>query len=1258
MGLNFSTPDTLFKLNHLIIIGWVALILVPFHKVSKYLTLLPALILSIEYTLILFSRDTTSLRLNFSHLSAWKTSFNDVFMIISARNHFSVMDLWVARWMVYDFYTGYTFAYNGTNKSWTFGRVLLTIVLLITYLVAPFGFLIYNLMKYSFLKKYRTEDRIVIKRGQGFLGNFHTQKRLFSPQIVRFADKLPEPLRTVYYFVLGLVGLSILFTIVLPSYLVLIIYCRIVYRTHLTSTSKSLPSKKVPEFVRNVTATMRLSLISTPLDKRNRIWRLKFLLLQFSTFIEYIVNSSQPAYLFKALEDYFRQVYNSPYYVLGNGIAVNSHQLVKRYLQEIRPRKDYELLAWEVSQSLITFSNFTTIFLSTDDPDVKLGRTIVFQWLHAFPHNLQNGNFETNSQLARILPRQMNEKPTADVVYQSVGEVLFFLATGGELTKDERAAFIEGVKNPMIFFPNWFNFLLNGHSLERKNLRSYYALLQAFARYENGPALQAAFAAAEKKKSHEEVLKFLTVVFCIAGSPAPAKLAVTVIDRLWADKEKNVRLFKKNPHNFIKECARLDKVVPTVNVLATDEIAAEIGNSFQSQDIKIPENTPIHCSLVNANRDETVFQNPDEFLPDRPDLNKIIVWNGVEEDVTNPDKSKRPIRYCPGHDLAIDVTQFVAERFLPIIDDADDEQEQKKTDTIESASHDKEEQQKDNNEKDMVLFDRKTRQLNEMEKKRCWKTLDTYTKLVYLLMKTAVSESNQSPSRAIDIRPPLNFPVEKLGIFRIDMAKFIPSWDEDEPNGSGLSRKLARWLVNSTLWDFYDCLAEFDTLEQAFAWRARVFPELPLPNVVYTDMFSDEAVSRLAFFGCACHYTQRIGNGWKPGCGIPEQKLLTNAVYVNDMTGLSIFRVRKPFERYGAAVYFDKDFQLIAIYWCHANRLIEKNDQFWEHAKYVWRSSFFAYVTICDHLIVTHMIECNAFVTATRKCLPSDHPLRVFLKPFTYHTVSVNYQAAVSLVNRRGLVHRIWAFDYDEFLKVCDYISANYKFRLLPEFISPTMSPKNNHVSREEWDKAYPIYSDTKEFWRIIQQYVANFFHITYHLRVEIDPDDDNDEKRVDKDVCDDKLPVDSYMMDFIDDLCKQLGIPGITSLKRFVDVLSQLIADSTGIHEHVGQISDYMIDPRFIGAKLQEGREMQNIQTYTQILILTVVTGLRMPGIMEDWSHLIEHNQDYEKNLKNYQDFKSQLRKLSKRVDESNKTRRYPFQSFNPRFIECSTSV
>jgi hypothetical protein len=359
------------------------------------------------------------------------------------------------------------------------------------------------------------------------------------------------------------------------------------------------------------------------------------------------------------------------------------------------------------------------------------------------------------------------------------------------------------------------------------------------------------------------------------------------------------------------------------------------------------------------------------------------------------------------------------------------------------------------------------------------------------------------------------------------------------------------------------------------------------------------------------------------------------------MTGLSTFCVRKPFERYGAAAYFDQKFQIIAIYWSHRSRLVKKDEQLWNHVKYVWRSSFFAYITIRDHLIVTHMIECNAFVSASRKHLSVNHPLRIFLKPFTYHTVSINYQAAMSLVNERGLVHRVWAFDYDEFLKVCDYISMNYKFRLLPDFISETMHPDKNNKTDEEWDRIYPIYHDLNEFWKIIQRYVTNFFKINYNITVE-----------------NDILPSDLYIKRFINEICKQLGIAGITSLRHLIDALSQLIASSTGIHEHVGQISDYMIDPRFIGAKLEEGKEIQNIQTYSQILVLSVVTGLRMPGLLEDWSHLIEHDQYYNENFKNYRDFKRELRALSADIDERNKRRNYPFESFNPKYMECSTST
>lgn len=546
------------------------------------------------------------------------------------------------------------------------------------------------------------------------------------------------------------------------------------------------------------------------------------------------------------------------------------------------------------------------------------------------------------------------------------------------------------------------------------------------------------------------------------------------------------------------------------------------------------------------------------------------------------------------------------------------------------------------NERQWVLSNLNIIQLNETGR-YCYKILDNYTKLVLRLMQLAVKESNSCPKRAIDISPPFDSPTHGLDVFRIDMAKFVPSWDEDEPNGSSLPRRLARWLINEKIFDFHDSLVDFDTLEQAIAWRSNMFSALPTPNVVYTDMLSDEVMTQLAFSGCACHYTHRVGQPWRSGHGIPERKLLKDAVYVNDMTGLSTFAVRSPFERYGAAAYFDKDFQIIAIYWSHASRLIRKGDQFWDHVKYVWRSSFFAYITICDHLLVTHMIESNAFVSASRQHLPANHPLRNFTKPFTYHTVSVNYQAAVSLVNKRGLVHRIWAFDYDEFLKVCDYASMNYAFRLLPDFISETMHPNENNATEEDWDKVYPIYHDLNKFWDIIQTYLENFFKINYGLSAK----DGNDH-----------LPEDKYISNFISEICKQLGIPGITSLQRFIDVLSQLIAAGTGIHEHVGQISDYVIDPRFVGAKLQEGKEMQNIQTYTQMLVLSVITGLRMPGILEDWSHLIEHDQYYTDNLKNYEMFKQDLQELSRDIDIRNTIRKYPFQSFNPKYMECSTSV
>jgi len=121
---------------------------------------------------------------------------------------------------------------------------------------------------------------------------------------------------------------------------------------------------------------------------------------------------------------------------------------------------------------------------------------------------------------------------------------------------------------------------------------------------------------------------------------------------------------------------------------------------------------------------------------------------------------------------------------------------------------------------------------------------------------------------------------------------------------------------------------------------------------------------------------------------------------------------------------------------------------------------------------------------------------------------------------------------------------------------------------------------------------------------------------------------------------------------------LTQLICTNTVIHEHIGQISDYALDPRFIATKLQQGKTLQSVQTYSQVLVLSVVTGLKMPGLLEDWSHLIPHDNHYDKNRQNYEQFRKDLLALSHSIDQKNLERDYPFQSINPRFMECSLSV
>ena len=384
-----------------------------------------------------------------------------------------------------------------------------------------------------------------------------------------------------------------------------------------------------------------------------------------------------------------------PFFPWGDGVGVSSHKLVRRYAQAA-PRKDTQSAGWSCSSSNRLWCDFTSIYQPTmvadphkagqqvENPLVTLSWGIVHAWMAHFPHQLQYGTeHETTGKhadllvhLDRIVPRVYTAQPAARLVSQAVGETMFFCATGGLLRKGERDAYLDCVNVPAMFMPDWLNFFLGGHALERKNWRSYETMRAAFHRHAGDAAMKAAFAAGVAGgKSESEVLRLLTLIFCAAGGPGPCVLAQAVVQRLWAKAPGESypqhwpRKYHEDPKRFILEAARLSFAFPMLNILATPEIIADV---HEHTGFTIPPDTRIHCAATCANVDPLEFKDPNTFNPDREELGKLILWNGMDGDIEEVDvpgcgAKQKSWRACPGRDFAIRIVRYVADRFGPVL---------------------------------------------------------------------------------------------------------------------------------------------------------------------------------------------------------------------------------------------------------------------------------------------------------------------------------------------------------------------------------------------------------------------------------------------------------------------------------------------------------------------------------------------------------------------------------------------------------------
>ena len=304
------------------------------------------------------------------------------------------------------------------------------------------------------------------------------------------------------------------------------------------------------------------------------------------------------------------------------------------------------------------------------------------------------------------------------------------------------------------------------------------------------------------------------------------------------------------------------------------------------------------------------------------------------------------------------------------------------------------------------------------------------------------------------------------------------------------------------------------------------------------------------------------------------------------------------------------------------------------------------------------------FTTSSLQFLPSDHPLRRFIKPFTFRTVAINYAASSQLCSQYGLLHRTVAltwesleagfkasFDYDRnrlsaFLALHPKSAGGMWSSIFEQDPAP---PKFNAPLPEELAQQgkYPFLEDAHAYIAVVSKFVSSYIDVYY---------------KDDTSILNDPDLVQFWsglkVVDTISQLNTHSGVPLLKTKQQLKDVLSIFIFHVTGLHLHLGTVGEYLVDPTYLAAALRPGQLMSDVQKSFQAMAIALSTGTTMPSILGDLTHMLLNDDKREITVNIYEQFNKDLRQLSKEIDEKNKKRKWPCNAFNPRLLTTSVSV
>lgn len=348
---------------------------------------------------------------------------------------------------------------------------------------------------------------------------------------------------------------------------------------------------------------------------------------------------------------------------------------------------------------------------------------------------------------------------------------------------------------------------------------------------------------------------------------------------------------------------------------------------------------------------------------------------------------------------------------------------------------------------------------------------------------------------------------------------------------------------------------------------------------------------------------------------------------------MSNYAVRDGFRKYGARMHFDNEQNPTAIFDYDKNQLVKPGDELWEHAKLLVRCSILALMQVQVHLLGLHILCSNEVTLAKEKFLPPDHPIRRLLNVFTYRSNNINYSSTVVLLPELSFLPRGVAFTYDSYKELM--VEGKNNSTIFEPF-----SNKDFGKPLQDLGDEFPFMSDGLEYFDILMKFVEEW----------LDHSGDNIKD-------DDALAFYSHVQKST--MGQKYEIPAYETKEDLCKLIAQFIWNSTALHELVGNtVGDFSQFQDGWCLRIVDNATKADAQGYLIGLILAALTSLRTPKLASAFMNYFAKGDapPWERTVWN--NFQSALKEQGQKVEEKNKSRRFPSKYFNPLQFECAISV